>query len=121
MMGQVAQISHFVSPQYPPLARQAMISGQVTIKATVGEDGSVKDVSELSSAHPLLAQEAKLAIGEWKFHPGTAESKVTVVFYYGFSGNTRELNPKTTVKVDFEVGIIRVYITTDAFPAAIRR
>ncbi len=113
---QVAQIAHFVSPIYPPLARQAMISGQVTLRADLAEDGTITSILEESSAHPLLAQHAKACVGEWKFQAGTHERRVSVVLYYGFSGTIRESNPVTTVKADFAGSTVRVYITTDPVP-----
>jgi TonB family protein len=61
---QTAHISHFVSPQYPPLARQAMIAGQVTLKVDVAPDGTVMNLEEESSAHRLLAQEAKSSVNK---------------------------------------------------------
>jgi TonB family protein len=115
---QLAQISHFVSPSYPALARQAMISGQAVLQVTVDEAGLVVNMLEKSSAHPLLTQGAKTCVGEWKFHPGANERRVVVVFYYGFSGTTRASNPSTAVKADFAGSTIRVFITTDPFPAA---
>jgi TonB family protein len=113
---QPVQIERFVSPSYPPLARQALISGQVTLDVTVNNDGSVKKTSEDLSAHPLLAQEAKACIAEWKFHAGSAERRTAVIFYYGFSGTTREINPRTTVTANFTEAAVRVYITTDPAP-----
>lgn len=117
LLAQLAQVSHFVSPSYPPLARQALISGQVTLTVNVDKDGLVTGASEAPSAHPLLAQWAKECIGEWKFQSASRERKVTVVFYYGFSGTTRESDPKTTVKADFVGSSVRVFITTDPAPS----
>lgn len=114
--GQTAQIAHFVSPSYPPLARQAGIAGRVTLTVRVEKDGSVASTSERVSAHPLLTQWAKASIAEWRFQPTDHESELALEFYYGFSGNTRDANPNTTVKVDFETTSIRVFITTDAAP-----
>lgn len=114
---QEAQIAHFVAPSYPPLARQAMISGQVILQLTVDAKGAVKDTSVIAkdgSPHPLLVQEAKQCIQEWKFHASANEHKVVgVVFYFGFSGTTRESNHRTRVTADFEGGAVRVFITTD--------
>jgi len=107
------QIAHFVSPSYPPLARQARIAGKVTLSVRVEKDGSVVGNSDKEPAHPLLSQWAKASIREWKFQPTDHASELSVEFYYGFSGDTRDENPKTVVKVDFETAAIRVFITTD--------
>jgi TonB family protein len=118
---QVAQIAHFVSPRYPPLARQALISGQVAVDLSVNTDGIVKKVeqrpTDRSSSHPLLVQWTKDSVSEWKFQPLDREAEVSVVFFYGFSGTTKESNPITTVKVDFHGPSILVFITTDPAPA----
>jgi outer membrane biosynthesis protein TonB len=44
-------------PIYPPLARQARITGDVKIQLTIRQDGSV-DSAALFSGHPMLAQAA---------------------------------------------------------------
>jgi hypothetical protein len=118
---QVASISHFVAPLYPPLARQALVSGQAAFVLNIAKDGSVATISEQSSdqwtKHPLLTQAAKGCVQEWKFQPATRERMVTVVVFYGFSGTTRESNPVTTVKADFADSVVRVYVLTDPAPA----
>jgi TonB family protein len=116
-LAQTARIAHFVAPSYPPLARQTMVSGQVTLVANIGKDGSVANTSPSSSANQMLLQEAQATVSEWKFEPSTAERMVTVVFYFGFSGATRETNPKTSIKADFSESSVRVFITTDGVPA----
>jgi TonB family protein len=44
-------------PEYPPLARQAHISGDVVIRLSIAPDGSVKS-AELFNGHPMLAPAA---------------------------------------------------------------
>jgi TonB family protein len=118
---QVTSLSHFVSPLYPPLARQALVSGQAAFVVNVAKDGSVANISEQSSdqwtKHPLLTQGAKACVQEWKFQPAARERMVTVVVFYAFSGITRESNPVTTVRADFDDSVIRVYVVTDPAPA----
>jgi hypothetical protein len=117
--GRVSRVEHFEAPPYPPLARQAMISGHVSLDVGIDADGLLIAASEDKLAHPLLAQEAKACIRQWKFNSDTKERKAIVVFYYGFSGTTAERNPKTTVKADFTGSSTRVFITTDPPPAAL--
>jgi len=112
--GQTTQIAHFVSPLYPPLARQAGISGRVTLNVKVDKNGSVTSASQNGGAHPLLLEWAKDCVAQWKFQPTDQESDVVVEFIYTFSSETRETNPKTTVIVDFQKLSIRVAVTTDA-------
>jgi TonB family protein len=57
-----------VEPVYPPLARQARISGTVRFKVTVGVDGRIKNV-QLVSGHPLLVQAAKEALAGYVYQP----------------------------------------------------
>ena len=89
-----------------------MVSGQVTLVANIDKGGSVASVSNRSSAEPLLLQEAKASVSEWKFEPSSSERNVTVIIYFCFSGTTRETNPKTTIKADFSESYVRVFITT---------
>ena len=110
----LAQVSHFVSPTYANLARQAGIFGQVELKVKVSKDGSILAVSG-SPAHPLLAQEAKACVKEWKFQPGSEERTISVTFDYRFSDTMRD-NPRTLVQADFAQSGIHVVVTTDPPP-----
>ncbi len=57
-----------VNPTYPPLARQARISGTVILRAVIGKDGSIQNLS-LVSGHPMLAPAAIDAVKQWKYKP----------------------------------------------------
>ncbi|MGA9507513.1 MAG: TonB family protein [Candidatus Sulfotelmatobacter sp.] len=57
-----------VNPAYPPLARQARISGQVVLRAVISKDGSIENLS-LVSGHPMLAPAAIEAVKQWKYKP----------------------------------------------------
>jgi TonB family protein len=50
-----------VDPAYPPLARQARISGTVVLRALIGTDGSIENLT-LVSGHPMLAPAAIEAV-----------------------------------------------------------
>ena len=50
-------ITTLATPNYPPLARQARIAGDVTLAVRIQPDGSVKGI-DLVSGHPILAQAA---------------------------------------------------------------
>lgn len=117
ILGESGTLARFVAPSYPPLARQAMISGTVGMTLTVGIDGKLDAVKVDSSTHPLLTQETESAVRQWEFHPWSRQRPVSVVVYFGFSGNTRENNPRTVIKAEFFLSTIRVFVTTDAFPA----
>src|ERR1700734_4094510 len=57
-----------VNPPYPPLARQARISGQVVLHAVIAKDGSIENLT-LVSGHPMLAPAAIEAVKQWKYRP----------------------------------------------------
>ena len=57
-----------VDAVYPPMARQARVSGVVRIQATIGKDGKVKKV-EVLSGPPLLKQAAIDAVQKWVYSP----------------------------------------------------
>jgi protein TonB len=57
-----------VHPDYPPLARQAHIQGQVQIDAILDEQGNVVEVKVVSGP-PLLYQAAVDALRKWKYEP----------------------------------------------------
>jgi protein TonB len=57
-----------VSPNYPPLARQARIQGTVVLQAQISKDGSIQNL-QLISGHPMLAPAAIEAVKQWKYKP----------------------------------------------------
>jgi protein TonB len=57
-----------VNPNYPPLARQARIQGQVILRAVISKDGSIDGLT-LVSGHPMLAPAAIDAVKQWKYKP----------------------------------------------------
>ena len=55
-------------PLFPPLARQAGISGSVELQFTITPQGKVRDVSVVSG-NPLLARAAIDAVQSWRYAP----------------------------------------------------
>jgi protein TonB len=55
-------------PVYPPLAKQARISGTVRFTAIIGRDGTIQNLT-LVSGHPLLVQSATEAVKQWRYKP----------------------------------------------------
>ncbi|HEX4427001.1 MAG TPA: energy transducer TonB [Terriglobales bacterium] len=55
-------------PAYPPLAKQARISGQVVLQAEISKDGSIQKLQVLSG-HPMLVPSAVEAVKRWKYKP----------------------------------------------------
>jgi protein TonB len=57
-----------VHPEYPTLAKQARIQGQVQIDAVLDEEGNVVEM-KIVSGPPLLYQAALDALKKWKYEP----------------------------------------------------
>jgi protein TonB len=55
---QAANLIRRVTPQYPPLAKQARVQGTVRFTAIIGKDGTIQNLT-LVSGHPLLVQAAQ--------------------------------------------------------------
>jgi TonB family protein len=64
-----------VQPDYPQMARQLKIEGQVELEAVVAENGTVEKVN-IVSGNPVLTKPAADAIKKWKFSPFTEGGKV---------------------------------------------
>ena len=65
---QSAKLIRQPKPSYPPLARQARISGVVKFNAVIAKDGSIQNLT-LVSGHPLLVQAATEAVRQWVYQP----------------------------------------------------
>ena len=83
---QQSKLLRMVQPAYPKLAREARVSGTVTLKIIVNEKGDVTDVKVLSG-HPLLQEAAARAAWQWKYAPTVLDGRpipvtsiVTVAF-----------------------------------------
>ena len=55
-------------PAYPPLAKQARISGEVHLAALISADGHIRDLRVLSG-HPMLVPAAIEAVSKWVYQP----------------------------------------------------
>ena len=60
--------TYSVNPVYPPLARDAHISGTVVVEAVIDEHGNVVQ-AHVVSGHPLLIDAALKAVLQWKYEP----------------------------------------------------
>jgi len=65
---QAAKIVHQVTPVYPPLARQARISGIVRLEAAISRSGTIESL-QVMSGHPMLTQAALDAVRQWVYQP----------------------------------------------------
>ena len=56
------------APQYPPLARQARVSGDVVVDTILDENGNVTNM-KIVSGPPLLYEAALSALKQWRYKP----------------------------------------------------
>jgi periplasmic protein TonB len=63
-----AKIMKRVMPVYPPLARQARISGTVRLEGVISREGRVANL-QVHSGHPLLIAAAVDAVRQWVYRP----------------------------------------------------
>jgi protein TonB len=79
---QSANLIKKVTPLYPPLAKQARISGTVRFTALIGADGTIEAL-QLVSGHPLLVPSAQEAVRQWQYKPtllnGSAVEVITQI------------------------------------------
>ena len=82
---------HTVSPVYPPVAKAARVSGVVVLKATIGKDGLIHDLSVVSGP-PMLQSAAVNAVKQWVYRPYMlngepveVDTMINVVFNLGES------------------------------------
>ncbi|HTQ57703.1 MAG TPA: energy transducer TonB [Bryobacteraceae bacterium] len=65
---QQAKLIRQPKPIYPPLAKQARISGVVRLDAIIGKDGTIQNLHVISG-HPLLVPAALEAVKQWVYQP----------------------------------------------------
>jgi protein TonB len=65
---QNAKLLKKVLPLYPPLARQARVSGTVQLIGVIAKDGTIQQL-QVVSGHPLLVKSALDAVRQWIYRP----------------------------------------------------
>lgn len=65
---QEAKRINYVEPVFPPLAKQARISGTVQLEAIIARDGTIQNL-RVVGGHPLLVQSAVQAVQQWRYEP----------------------------------------------------
>lgn len=65
---QEARRISYVLPSYPPLAREAHISGTVELIGVIATDGTIQSLRVISG-HPLLVKAAVDAVRQWRYRP----------------------------------------------------
>jgi protein TonB len=67
-----------VSPQYPAVARQLRLAGDVEVDLVIGEDGSVEDAKVIKGNAVFTATTVD-AVKKWKFRPIEVDGKAARV------------------------------------------
>lgn len=75
-----------IQPDYPSLARQVRVQGQVVLRAIISREGTIENLQVLSG-HPMLVRAAVDAVRRWRYRPYVlngepveVETEVTVNF-----------------------------------------
>jgi protein TonB len=86
---QAAALVNKVTPQYPPIAKTAHVSGTVILHAIIAKDGSIQELQYMSGP-PLLMKSAMDAVKEWRYKPTMlngepveVDTTISVVFSLG--------------------------------------
>ena len=105
-------------PVYPPLARQARISGIVRLEVGISPDGAVEE-AKLISGHPLLVQPAMEAVRQWKYRPTLLNGEpigvmTTVEVNFGFEENVTLTEEELKLSPEEAADIVRLLELTGA-------
>ena len=71
---EAASLINKVTPQYPPIAKTAHVSGTVVLHAIISKDGSIQELQYVSGP-PLLMKSAMDAVKEWRYKPDHAQRR----------------------------------------------
>jgi periplasmic protein TonB len=95
----VVHISHMdagalirrVQPEYPALARQARVQGQVLLAAVISKEGAIENLRVISG-HPMLVRAAINAVKQWRYRPyilngEPVEVETQIEVNFSLSGN----------------------------------
>lgn len=100
----------FVAPRYSPIARQAVIQGNVHVQVDVGSNGVPGDIDILDQAHRILGESAVNALKNWRFcslSGNTEPHKVTVTFIFKLEGEPTQSWAPTNVSFEQPASLAR--------------
>jgi TonB family protein len=72
-----------VEPEYPEVARVARIEGEVSMRVSIADDGTPRDII-VESGHPSLREAAVKAVRQWLFEPDDAFALRTATIIVDF-------------------------------------
>jgi len=67
-----------VEPSYPMQARAQHIAGSVSLEVTIAEDGTIRNVKDISGS-PVLAAAARSALQSWRYSPFLLNGKPVAI------------------------------------------
>jgi TonB family protein len=68
-------------PRYPSAARRAGVQGPVVVRGIVRRDGTIDNVEIIRDLPYGLGEEARRAVGTWRFRPATVHGEPIDVYY----------------------------------------
>jgi TonB family protein len=98
------RVKRVVVPRYPPLARQMVVSGDVSVSFFLDTAGKPSQFY-VRAPHPLLAEAAKEAIAQWEFFPPKEARVVNVSLHYGFFPEVSDCGYRQAVAADIGAGL----------------
>ncbi len=88
-------LKKLVLPGYPPLARQSLVHGDVSVDLHILGNGVVRSVTVVDG-HPLLIGPVEQALTQWQFEPRPDDSDVHVTIRFSLGGSeTDSFAPQT--------------------------
>jgi Gram-negative bacterial TonB protein C-terminal len=107
-IGQALCPRHIETPIYPPSAQVARVQWKITLRLTIGADGTVQKVEALNDpkkqVQPILVKYATDNLLRWTFEkPLSAPVTQTITYEYRFDGSlpiNDHQNPITKVNID---------------------
>jgi periplasmic protein TonB len=84
---QSAKLIKHPTPLYPAIAKSARIQGTVVLQAIISRDGTVRNLTVLRAASPLLVAAALDAVKQWVYQPTLlnqepveVSTEITIIF-----------------------------------------
>jgi len=90
------RLVEYVPINYPPLARQTRVSGDVKLRVVVDRTGHVSETTVLSG-HALLQQAALDAVRRWEFVPLSDSKQFEIICTFALPFKEEDCLPEKTV------------------------
>src|SRR5215469_17631981 len=99
------KVRAFLAPEYPAVAYQARIQGDLRLRVSVNTDGKIISIDSSSGADILVA-EAKADVVEWTYTPMGEPVKLDIIYTFRLEKPETERSPVPRVRVESPVLII---------------